>query len=332
MEIIIQLIIIIITAIACFFAGSYRISCFFLCACIFLLLMTNVLIRKYRERQLEQMIMYLTKLQDNMELPELESINEGQLGILQSEIYKLVVLFNEQSGIAMRDKAYLANMLSDISHQIKTPIAAITIMADLLKEPELTEDKRLEFIGKIDKQVTKINWLIHNLLVLSQLDANVLKMKREKVAVSAVLKKALQPLELLAEVKGVTVLLKTSESMGNEMDIICDEEWMTEALSNIIKNCIEHTPSGGEVKIVATQSNFSTDIVIRDSGNGIAKEDLPHIFERFYKGKHGNKGSVGIGLSMAKQLIMNQNGVVSVESKEGIGSTFRVKIYSDIKM
>ncbi|MDE5777095.1 MAG: HAMP domain-containing histidine kinase [Lachnospiraceae bacterium] len=336
MESIIQLMIIFVTMIVCLLAGDYRISCFFLCGCIAALFIVNRLYYRKKEKQTEEMINYLMKVQDGLQLPDMTKCNEGQLGILQSEIYKLVVLLKEQAGIAKREKSYLAGMLSDISHQIKTPITAITLMTDLLKEPGLPEEKRLECITRIDKQVSKITWLIRNLLTLSQLEADMLELKKEQVEVRQLLEKACQSLTLLAEVKGVDLSLETHKpenyKSGERMYVVCDEGWTAEALSNIIKNCVEHTPEGGEVRITVSQHNFATNIVIRDNGQGISKEDLPHIFERFYKGRHGSKDSVGIGLAMAKQVILRQNGVITVESEEGKGSTFYVKLYSEVRM
>lgn len=131
-------------------------------------------------------------------------------------------------------------------------------MTDLLKNPALEEDRRVEFTDKIDSQVSRITWLIRNLLTLSQLDANMLKLKREKVLAQDLLFKACQLFEILAELKGVELSVKAEENIG----LLCDEHWMIEALSNIVKNCMEHTPPGGKVEIMASQNNFATNIFI----------------------------------------------------------------------
>jgi len=332
MQSFVQLLVIILSIIICLLTGDYRISCFVLCGCIAALFLINLLFRYRKEKQLEEMVVYLMRLQDGLQLPEITKCNEGQIGILQSEIYKLVVLLQEQSNAATKEKNYLAGMLSDISHQIKTPITAITLMADLLMKPDLPAKERLEFAAKIDKQVSKITWLIRNLLTLSQLEADVLKLKKEQVLVSELMEKACQPLELLAEVKGVAMITdfnqKERKAASDELCIICDGAWTAEAVSNVVKNCIEHTSEGGEVRISVTQHNFAVNIIISDNGCGIAKEDLPYIFERFYKGKHSSKDSVGIGLALAKQIILRQNGVISADSEEGKGTKFLIKFYS----
>lgn len=324
MEIKIQTIIIIITAVACVIAGDAFISCFFLCACIAVLFGMNAWMFHRREKRLEELISYLMKVQDGLALPTLTEYREGQLGILQSEIYKLVVLLKEQLGSANQEKTYLADMLSDISHQIKTPLTAITIMTDLLKQPALPEEKRIEFVEKIDRQTSKITWLIRNLLTLSQLEADVLKLHKESVEIYDILRSVCQSLELLAELRGVELSL---QQPGEKILVDCDRAWTAEAFSNIIKNCVEHTPAGGRVSISVMQNNFGTSITIKDNGNGIAAEDLPHIFERFYKGKHSSKESVGIGLALARQIVLRQNGTIQVQSVEGEGSIFLVRLY-----
>lgn len=282
-------------------------------------------VHRRREKKLEQLTAYLMQVQNDLSLPKLEESSEGQIGILQSEIYKLVVLLKQRSDSANRQREYLAKMLSDISHQIKTPLTSITLMTDLLKSPELSEDKRMEFAERIDQSVNRITWLVKNLLVLSQLEADMLKLKKERVSARKLVEQAYHSLELMAEVKGIALNIRVDEKIS----MVCDLRWTAEALSNIVKNCLEHTPSGGQVCISCEQNNFSTNICIEDNGEGIAKEQLSHIFERFYKADNASPNSVGIGLSMAKQIILQQNGVINVESEPGKGTSFLIKMYLD---
>lgn len=310
---------------ACLLTGDPLLSCYILGGCILIQLAVSAGVCFIREKRLEELTSYLMKVQDRMELPALSRHNEGQLGILQSEIYKLVVLLKEQSSSDRKDKEYFAKMLSDISHQIKTPLTSIMIMTDLLKSPALTEEKRTEFIEKIDSQISRITWLIRNLLTLSQLDAEMLKLKKETVVMRDFLNKACQPFELMAEVKGVSLIV----CAPGDMEWICDSHWTMEAVSNIIKNCIEHTGPGGSVELLAQQSNFATSIRIRDNGEGMDQKELERIFDRFYKGSDSSNESVGIGLAMAKQVIMMQNGVIHVSSEKGKGTEFCVKMYRE---
>lgn len=294
-----------------------------LAALLIIVTAAAVISERKRDRQLEEIIRYLEQVQDGRELPRWKTFQEGRAGILQSEIYKMVIQMQERTEQADRDKEYLEKMLSDISHQIKTPLTSVTVMTDLLKEPALPEEKRLAFTSGIESQVARMNWLIKNLLTLSRLEANVLKLKREEIRAEKLLQQAAEPFLLLAELKGVELRVDA------DIDIIlaCDIHWTGEAVSNIIKNCLEHTEEEGHIWISVSQSNLSTNIFIRDDGCGIDREDLPHIFERFYRGKNASAQSVGIGLALSRQIILQQNGVIEVHSEPGEGTEFRIKFY-----
>ena len=298
------------------------------CAAFFCLV--EFLLYRRRERKLKELTLYLLKLQDGAELPPFESFEEGQLGVLQSEIYKMVNLLDEETKKSKRQNHYLADMLSDISHQIKTPLAGITLMTDLLKDPDLPEEKREEFVEKINHQTEKITWLVRNLLTLAQLEADMLKLKKENVSARELVETAIGPLNILAELRGVE--LQTSIPEGTALT--CDKAWTAEALSNVIKNCIEHvSPEAGKhVWISVTENNFAVTFTIQDDGPGITAEELPHIFERFYKGKNSSKNSVGIGLSMARQLFLQQNGTIEAASEPGKGTTFRIRFYNGVSL
>ena len=279
---------------------------------------------KKTQKEVDKLIQYLSKVQDSLELPEMEDIKEGSLSILQSEIYKVVALLRQSYSVEYAQKKYMADMLSDISHQIKTPLTAISVMTELLEQTELEEGKRLEYVSKIDKQVGKIIWLIRNLLTLSQLEANVIELKKESVNVKEMLEQIRDTFEIMAEVKMINLDL----SVDPAIDMQCDRRWTIEALSNIVKNCIEHTEPEGYVKVWVKQDNIATHIHIEDNGEGIAEEHLEHIFDRFYKVDKAKSDSIGIGLAMAKQIIMKQEGTISLESEVGRGSHFYIKMYN----
>lgn len=242
----------------------------------------------------------------------------------------MVSLLDEETKKSKRQNHYLADMLSDISHQIKTPLAGITLMTDLLKDPELPEEKREEFVEKIDRQTEKITWLVRNLLTLAQLEADMLKLKKETVSAAELVETAVGPLNILAELKGVELEMKIPEGI----ELSCDRAWTAEALSNVIKNCIEHvsTDAGKHVWITVAENNFAVTLTVRDDGPGIPPEELPHIFERFYKGKNSSKKSVGIGLSMARQIFLQQNGTIEAVSDLGKGTSFRIRFYTGVSL
>ena len=276
-----------------------------------------------RKRRMDTLISYITQVQDDLSLSAPECAAEGQFGILQSEIYKVVALLREQYSGERKQKEYMADLLSDISHQIKTPLTSIQLMTELLEHSDLPEEKRLEYAEKIDSQVGRVTWLIRNLLTLSQLDAGVLRMKPEPISLPDFASEIQSALEIMAEVRGVSLEIKVPDA-----EITADRHWLREALMNIIKNCIEHTDAGGYVRISGMQNNLFTEITISDNGSGIRAEDLPHIFERFYKAENSSAQSVGIGLALAKQIIHAHSGTVDAASEKGAGTQFSIKLYS----
>ena len=328
MELFLELMTMIAAFMVSIFGGSWKLSAISLglgMAVVFLITLAE---RWRRAREIDRLLQYLMRIQDQPELPELSRYREGRLSTLQSEIYKMASHLSEESDSARREKRYLSDMLSDISHQVKTPITAITIMTDLLKNPDLSEEKRLEFVSNIDFQVSRITWLIKNLLTLSQLEAGVLKLKKENISVKELLEQAIQPFEIMAEVREIDL----SCQMEEELWLSLDSHWTVEAISNIVKNCMEHTGEGGAVTLSAWQNNFSTNIRIQDNGEGISPEHLPHIFERFYKADISSKSSVGIGLAMSKKIVLLQNGDITVRSTLGKGTEFLVKFYSGVQI
>ncbi len=294
-----------------------------LAVCIAALMIADITEKRKLEKQIKELTEYITRVQDHTELPGIAEITEGSIGILQSEIYKVVTILREQYSSEHKQKKYMSDMMSDISHQFKTPLTAISLMTELLMEPGVSEEQRLEYAGKIDTQINKMTWLIRNLLTLSQLEAGVLEMKAERVVLKEMMGDISDSLSVLAEVAEVEL----DCSVSDKIEIKADKHWLREAVSNIIKNCIEHTAAGGFVKVCAAQNNIYTSIVIEDNGKGIDKEHLPHIFERFYKAGNSSPNSVGIGLAMAKQIINSHGGRIEVESEAGKGSKFIITLY-----
>jgi len=248
---------------------------------------------------------------------------EGDLSILKNEICKITTLLREQAEALQREKALLADALADISHQLKTPLTSLSVLNDLLSEnPD--EEKRALFLERMRAQLKRIEWLVSSLLKLSRLDAGAVAMKREKVLAGALVEKALATLAIPLEVKMLQVSVEGDEEAGFTGDF----EWSCEALINVIKNCIEHTPEGGQLRISFAQNPLYTEIAVADSGPGIAPEDLPHIFNRFYKGKNAAADQVGIGLAMARAIVEKQGGDISVKSEPGSGAEFTIKFYA----
>lgn len=298
-----------------------------LCIALFALLILLAVAWLWREcrlkRQFRELSDYVTRVQDLAELPKMKEISEGEMGILQSEIYKVVTVLREEYSAEWRQKKYLSDMLSDVSHQFKTPLTAISLMTELLMAPDVTQEQRLEYAAKIDSQISRMTWLIKNLLTLSQLEAGVLEMKSETISLQNMVRDILDSLGVMAEVAEVELKSQVPE----EIWIKGDSQWLREAFTNIVKNGIEHTQAGGRVSVSASQNNLFTRILIEDNGKGIEQKHLSHIFERFYKAGNESRNSIGIGLAMAKQIIHNHGGTIGAESEVGRGTRFEIKLY-----
>lgn len=253
---------------------------------------------------------------------------EGQIGLLKTELLKMTNILKEKVDLLNKEKIFLNDTISDISHQLKTPMTSLIILNDLMYG-EISKETKHEFLNKIKSQLTRMEWLIKSMLKLSKIEAKVIDFNKEKVNVKELITRAIQPSLILIELKNINI------SISGEEDItyIGDINWSTEALVNVIKNCVEHTPTGGNLDIKYEQNPLYLEIIIKDDGEGIDKKDLPHIFKRFYKGKSNSKeDSIGIGLAMTKSIIESQNGDIYVKSEKNKGTEFHIvihKTYSD---
>ena len=245
---------------------------------------------------------------------------EGDISNLKNDIYKMTIKLKEQSELLIKEKKYLEETLQDISHQIKTPLTSMYMINDILTN-ESNENIKKEFLIKNKNQIERIEWLVTSLLKLSRLESGTIKLKKEKINLKELIDKAIEPINVLLELKNIK-LTKNVENINLNVDI----NWTVEALLNIIKNACEHTKD--KIEIIGSTNPLYTEIKIIDNGLGISKKDIKHIFERFYKGNH-NKESIGIGLNMSKKIINLQNGLIEVSSKEGVGSTFIIKLYKN---
>ncbi len=251
----------------------------------------------------------------------LDKYSEGELAILQSEIYKMTVRLREQQKRLQDDKIYLADSIADISHQIKTPLTSINLLVSFLSEPDISDERRHKLIRELYELLSRIEWLITALLKISKLDAGTVQFNTETLSMDELIKKATSPLLVPMELREQELLITT------EGDFNGDVSWTCEALTNIIKNCMEHTPTKGTITINASENALYSEITITDNGCGISKEDLPHIFERFYKGKDSDDKSFGIGLALARMIITSQNGTVKAENNLPTGARFTIRFY-----
>ncbi len=277
------------------------------------------MIKSKRERELTH---YLARINSGDYSLATKRLTENSDSVLESEIYKTTVMLREKSEQLKKEKDCLKDSLSDISHQLKTPITSMTIMIDSILDGEMPEEMQKEFLGDVRSSVEHISMLTQSLLTLSKLDADTIEFKSAVTPLCTILETCRSSTSAIASAAEVEVALECDGSALN-----CDPKWICEALTNIVKNCIEHTPAKGRVMLSGRDESMYVRIEISDTGCGIDKKDLPHIFERFYKGKDAGENSVGIGLAMAKTIIEKNGGYITVSSEKGRGSRFVIKFF-----
>lgn len=277
-----------------------------------------------RFKDLERVNDYFSKILTGEYELSIGTNEEGEISILQNNIYKATVQLREKNDLLEKEKTYLVDMLANISHQLKTPLTSMMMMNELLAKEE-SEEKRQEFIDIEEKQLEKMNWLIQNLLKLSKLDAGTVQLKKEKVSITKLIEESVSSFLIQMDIEG-----KSLEKHLKEATLEVDFNWTVEAIRNIVKNCIEHMGDDGRLSIENAETNIYHVITIRDNGCGISKEDLPHIFERFFKGKESDNESVGIGLALSNTIIKKEHGEILVSSEINKGTVFEIRFYKSI--
>lgn len=256
----------------------------------------------------------------------MENYAEGELSILRTEIYKMTVRLRTQADLLEKDKRYLADAIADISHQIKTPLTSISLMLSLLQTPDIDLQKRQTLCRDCSRLISRMDWLVSALLKMSKIDAGTAVFQKEPVCVEKLISLSLEPLLIPIELSNQKLKVYIAPFTSFTGDLA----WSVEAIGNFLKNAMEHTPNGGEISIYGEENAIYTEIRICDSGTGIPEEDLPHIFERFYRGKHMKDGSFGIGLALSKMIITAQNGTVKAYNRKEQGACFQIRIYKTI--
>ena len=302
--------------------------------------------RIIQKRKIDGITKYIREINNrNYELKIKENA-EDELSNLRNELYKITLMLKEEAENSKKDKKFLAKSLSDISHQIKTPLTSISIMLDEIKDNEnMDEETRQRFIFEISRQVEQISFLTIALLKLSKLDSGTVEFEKSKYRLDELVQNAIKNLEIPLEIKNIQVETnfevresnkernqnnnsdKNNELNKVNLEVIGDYRWTLEAVTNIIKNCIEHSKEHTKLYIQIRVTNVYTELIIKDEGEGIDEKDLKHIFERFYKGKNSSENSFGIGLSLSKTILEKQNASISCSSTLHKGTTFKIYFY-----
>ncbi|MCI9584084.1 MAG: HAMP domain-containing histidine kinase [Clostridium sp.] len=248
----------------------------------------------------------------------LSASGEDDFSKLEDEIYKTVTFLYQTKDKAIQAKNDFAENLSNIAHQLKTPITALSLSVQMMKQN--MDPKHLE---QAEKQILRLTHLEEALLVLSRIDAGTLHLQRDEVDVFTLLVLAADNLQELFVSSHTSVDIPEQ----GEMMVTADLDWTMEAVMNLMKNCMEHSP-GGTVHCSYEQNPLYTEVLIWDDGEGFAKEDIPHLFERFYRGKNACEGGIGIGLALSKEMIERQNGTIRAKNKPDGGALFEIRFYS----
>ena len=287
-----------------------------------IIIIVFVLYNKRQKNKIKEITNYIEQINNKNYALDIQDNNEDELSVLKNELYKITVMLKEQAENSAKDKINLKNSLEDISHQLKTPLTSITIMLDnILDSPDMDLQTRNEFIKDIYREIANIKFLVQNLLILSKFDANTITFNEKEEKLEDIIEEAKQNVASICDLKNIQIILEGKE----DAKTTCDLKWQVEALTNILKNCAEHSNNNTKINVLYSENNMYSEIVIKDEGSGIDQKDLKHIFERFYKGKNSDKDSIGIGLSLAKTIIEKDNGFITVDSELGKGTTFNIK-------
>lgn len=246
--------------------------------------------------------------------------NEGELSILQSEITKMTLRIREQNDALKREKEHLAESMADIAHQLRTPLTSVNLILSLL-ENSPDEKERKAMIRETKELFVQMDWLLASLLKLSRLDAGIVVFQRKKIDVHDLISGALHPFLISMDLHNITL----QTDVPKEIFIQGDSAWLSEAIQNILKNCLESAGDDGKIVIACQDNPLFTEITIRDSGAGFAKEDLPHLFDRFYRGKHAEATGYGIGLALCKTIITRQGGTITAKNYPQGGAVFSIR-------
>ena len=298
-------------ALACVLLGAAGV--FLCCGAV------RILQKRQKDKEIAALTGYLKQIGSGGDTLKIDENDEGELSKLRNEIYKLTVLLRESAAESDKHSKALSSSLADISHQIRTPLTAASVLMDnVAANPEMDAGTRREFLNEARGRLRLVSDLCVTLLRLSRFDSGTVELRPAPVTARQLIDAAVNNVSVLLDVKNITPVV------GGDLDVrfTADLYWQTEALTNIIKNAAEHSPENGVIRVTAENTGLFAAIRVSDEGEGIDETDLPHIFERFYKAKNAGADSFGVGLSLAKTVIERDNGTLRAVSEKGKGSTF----------
>ena len=275
-----------------------------------------------QEKKIAEINEYIKQVNNKNYILKIEENDNSELSKLRNELYKTTILLKETAEQSEKEKENLSTAIADISHQLKTPLTSIRIMLDNISDnPDMEKEIREDFLSDISKQIDWISSLVISLLKIAKFDAGTIKMKNKEINVKDLINNVIENLAIIIEVKEIKIITNIDESAT----FIADYKWQLEALTNILKNAIEHSRQSSKIYITVENTSLFLKIKIQDEGQGISKKDLKHIFERFYRTQNSSENSIGIGLALAKTIIEQNNGYIKVDSEIDKGTTFEIR-------
>lgn len=275
---------------------------------------------KYRYDKIARLSEQIDLVLHNADHSLIAESQEGELSVLESEIVKMTRRIREQNKALRREKEQLADSLADIAHQLRTPLTSANLILSLLeKNPDETGQK--ELLLETKELYAQMEWLINSLLKLSRLDAGVVEFRTGQMKVRSLVQEALRPLLLSMELHNITL----RADIPDDIEIRGDQGWLSEAVRNILKNCMESAGDNGRLKILCEDNPLFTELTVHDSGPGIPADELPFLFERFYRGKNSDTAGYGIGLALCRTIIMRQGGTICAKNHPDGGAVFTIR-------
>lgn len=316
----------------CLLAGSTALAVFwgrgtagavFLCGLLWSAL--NLYREKKRYGEIRMLSEQVDEILHGKEIAELTHYGEGDMEVLRDEIQKMTLRLREQTELLRREKGALADALADISHQIRTPLTTLNLILERLKSTGLTDEQRKRLLRQAGQMLEGIEWLVTALLKMSKLDAGAIDLQMQMVDMGDFLEEAVRPFEISMEVHEKALKITGTEGIR----FYGDYGWTLEAVRNVLKNSVDYTPDGGNVRIACSDNPLYTEIRISDSGQGISREDMPHLFERFYRGQNAGENSFGIGLALSRMILSRENAVIQAKNEENGGGVFLIRFYKN---
>lgn len=279
-----------------------------------------------RRKQVIQLCDNIDRILRGDDLINFDEYKEGELSVLSAEVHKMTIRLREQNASLLNEKQFAKEALEDISHQLRTPLTSVMMILGLMRSPGLTEKERLDYLRELYELLARMKWLIETMLSLSRIEADAVRFAADTVTCRELIERSAETVSVAAELKGVGI--KTA--IDGEPVFTGDLHYTSEAVVNLLKNAIEHTPEGGTITVTAKGNNLFSNIVIADSGEGIPENELPHIFERFYRSSEYTKNGYGIGLAFAKKVISAQKGSLKAANQKPKGAVFDIKFYNTV--